>query len=183
MIDGATLVMIGVFSLLAIQSRLLLKAVIYLAIASILAALLYLRSGAPELAIAEAAIGSGLVTLLYLAALKRNRIYTIAIASDGQANRLEDAYMLHLEHSRAIREIRNFFVIREFEIQIVFVPESLAEALTKDCYDLVLHEDQNGITAYTDDDSYIMMEFEMLLQMRGAASALTFQRYERTPAS
>lgn len=181
MIDAATLILIGVFSFLAIQSRLLLKAVIYLAIASILAALLYLRSGAPELAIAEAAIGSGLVTLLYLAALKRNRVYTIGIACDGQPNRLEDAYILHIEHSQAVREIRNFFVIREFEIQIVFVPESLEEALTQDRYDLVLHEDPNGITAYTEDDSYIMMEFETMMHIRGAASALAFQRYERNP--
>jgi hypothetical protein len=101
----------------------------------------------------------------------------------GQAHRLDDAYMLHVEHSRAIREIRNFFVIREFEVQIVFVPDSLEEALPQDTYDLVLYENNNGMTAYTDDDSYIMMEFEMMMQMRGAQSALRFQRYERTPAA
>ncbi|MFU8780109.1 MAG: Na(+)/H(+) antiporter subunit B [Kiritimatiellia bacterium] len=183
MIDAATLLLIGALSFMAIHSRLLLKAVIYLAAGSVLAALLYLRNGAPELAIAEAAIGSGLVTLLYLAALKRNRTYTIAIAGHGQADRLDDAYMLHVEHSRAIRAIRNFFVVREFEVQIVFVPDSLEEALESKSYDLVLFEDDNGMTAYTDDDSYIMMEFEMMLQMRGAQSALRFQRYERTPTS
>jgi putative multicomponent Na+:H+ antiporter subunit B len=183
MIDTATLLLIGIVSFMAIQSRLLLKSIIYLAAASVLAALLYLRNGAPELAIAEAAIGSGLVTLLFLAALKRNRTYTIAIAGQGQADRLGDAYMLHVEHSRAIREIRNFFVVREFEVQIVFVPDSLEEALAKDTYDLVLHEDEKGMTAYTDDDSYIMMEFEMMLQMRGAQSALQFQRHERKPTA
>ncbi len=177
MTDALILVAMGVFAILAIHSRLLRIAVIHLAVVSLLAAFLYMRYAAPELAIAEAVIGSGLVSLLYLAALKRNRVYTIGVVGSGEQQRLADAYMRHIERSRALREIRQFFLIREYEVQIVFIPDSLEEALDNDAYDLVLREDEEGIAAYTDDESYIMMELEMMIQMRGSGSDLQFRRY------
>lgn len=178
MTEALILLTICLFAILAIQSRLLRNAIIYLAVVSLLAAFLYMRLAAPELAIAEAVIGSGLVSLLYLAALKRNRVYTIGVVGSGKANRLADRYMGHIEHTKALREIRHFFLVREYEVQIVFVPETLQEALQNQSYDLVIQEDDNGITAYTDDESYVMMELEMLMQMRGALAALHFQRYQ-----
>ena len=181
MINALILLTMCLFALLAIQTRLLRNAIIHLAVLSVLAAFLYLRIAAPELAIAEAVIGSGLVTLLYLAALKRNRIYTIGVVGNGELQCLADPYMHHITKTRAVHEIRQFFLMREYELQIVFVPESLAEALRNDAYDLVLQEDDSGnIIAYTDDESYIMMELEMLIQMRGAQSNLRFERYQQT---
>ncbi len=179
MIDSAILLTMCIFALLAIQARLLRNAIIHLAVLSVLAAFLYMRIAAPELAIAEAVIGSGLVTLLYLAALKRNRVYTIGVVGDQNARHLADPYMHHLMRTHALREIREFFLIREYQLQIVFVPEALDEALRNDAYDLILQEDDSDIVAYTDDESYIMMELEMLIQMRGAHSGLRFERYQQ----
>ena len=180
MINGLILLTMCLFALLAIQTRLLRNAIIHLAVLSLLAAFLYLRLAAPELAIAEAVIGSGLVTLLYLAALKRNRVYTVGIVGNGELQHLADPYMYHISKSRAMREIHQFFLVREFELQMVFVPESLEEALRNDAYDLVIQEDSSSIIAYTDDESYIMMELEMLIQMRGAHSGLRFERYQQS---
>ena len=176
MIDATILVLMGGFALLTIHSQLLRRAVLYLAMVSLLGAFLYLRYAAPELAIAEAAIGSGLVTLLYLAALKRNRVYTIGVIGKDEVNRLQDSYIRHTEHSRALREIRGFFAAREFEVQTVFIPEALDAALTNAAYDLVLQEDDEGLIAYTDDESYIMLELELMCQMHGASS-LRFVRH------
>ena len=73
MIEVVVVVAMAVFAVLAIHSRLLRNAVIYLAIFSLMAAFLFLLHAAPELAIAEAVMGSGLVTLLYLTALRACR--------------------------------------------------------------------------------------------------------------
>ena len=177
MTDAAILVTMGVFALLAIHTSSLRQAIIHLAVFSLLAAFLYLRYAAPELAIAEAAIGSGLVTLLYLAALRRNKVFTIGVVTGGDSDRLRDGYMRHVERSRALHELRAFFVARELEVQTVFIPDPLDEALRSPAYDLILLEDENGIAAFTDDESTIMLELELMLRMRGTDSALRFERY------
>lgn len=177
MTDAAILITMGAFALLAIHSNLLRHAIIHLAVFSLLAAFLYLRYAAPELAIAEAAIGSGLVTLLYLAALKRNRSFTIGVITGGQADRSRDAYIRHIERSQALRELRAFFVARELEVQTVFISDALEDALRSPSYDLILLEDEKGIAAFTDDESTIMLELELMFRMRGSDSTLRFIRY------
>ena len=177
MVEVGTIVLMGLFATLAIQSNLLRLSIIYLAVFSLLSAFLYLLFAAPELAIAEAVIGSGLVTLLYLAALKRNRVYTVAVVSGENRDRLVDSYIEHVERSQALKEIRAFFVRREFEVQVVFVSTSLEDALRDETFDLVIAEDKDGLAAYTDDESYIMLELEMMFQMHGTDSAIRFVRY------
>ncbi len=177
MIETGTLLLMGLFAVLVIHSNLLRLSIIYLAIFSLLSSFLYLIYAAPELAIAEAVIGSGLVTLLYLAALKRNRVYTVAVVSDEHRDHLTDHYLNHVERSKALTEIRDFFVRREYEVQTVFVSETLEEALQDPAYDLVVAEDEEGFATYTDDESYVMLELELMFQMHGTDSALRFIRY------
>ena len=176
MIEIGILALMGVFAVLAIHSNLLRLSVIHLAIFSLLSSLLYLIYAAPELAIAEAVIGSGLVTLLYLAALKRNRVYTVAVVSDEHRDNFTDRYLNHVERSRALTEIREFFIRREYEVQTVFVSETLDEALRDSAYDLVMSEDAEGFVTFTDDESYVMIELELMFQMHGTDSALRFVR-------
>ena len=177
MIEVAVIVLMGIFAVLAIQSRFLRLSIVYLAVFSLLGAFLYLLFAAPELAIAEAVIGSGLVTLLYLAALKRTRVYTVAVISEAHRNHVTDSYIAHVERSKALEEIRRFFRRREFEVQVVYVSVPLADALVDDAYDLVIAEDQEGLSAFTDDESYAMLELEMMFQMHGTESEMRFVRY------
>jgi putative multicomponent Na+:H+ antiporter subunit B len=177
MIEVGTLILMGIFAVLAIHSSLLRLSIVYLAIFSLLASLLYVFYSAPELAIAEAVIGSGLVTLLYLAALKRNRVYTVAVVSESHRDQITDQYVNHVKRSRALHEIREFFTRREYEVQTVFVSVSLAEALQDPTYDLVVAEDEEGFATYTDDESYVMIELELMFRMRGEDSAIRFVRY------
>ncbi len=176
MIDVFILLIMILFAVCAFHTRLLRIAIIYFAVISLLAALIYLRNAAPELAIAEAAIGSGLVALLYLASLKRNRVYTIAVVGDGHRERLADQYIRHVERSRALKRIYQFFVVREFEVQVVYVPETLEQALQSKIYDLVIREDEKGLAAFMDEDDYILMELEMVFRMQAAESELRFVR-------
>ncbi|NSW89206.1 MAG: DUF4040 domain-containing protein [Firmicutes bacterium] len=60
-----------VFALLAVQTHQLRRAVIYLGVFSLINSFAYVFYGAPDVSLAEAIIGSTLVTVLYLIALKK----------------------------------------------------------------------------------------------------------------
>lgn len=179
MVEIGTGVLMLLFALLAIHAKVLRNAVVYLAIFSLLAGFLYLLYAAPELAIAEAAIGSGPVTLLYLAALKRIKVYTIGVLVTGAFARMGDRYVDHFEESKGFQELRTFFLRREFEVQTVYLTMPLEDSLRDPAYDLVLSEDSDGIIAYVDDENYIMVELELMLQMHGTTSSVRIVRGKR----
>lgn len=177
-VETFTLLLMMFFALLVIHSRLLRQAVIYLAVFSLLTAFLYLLFSAPELAIAEAAIGSGLVTLLYLASLKRNPVYTIAVLAEGHSYRMTDAYLGYMQRMRAMRDIRQFFRRREFEPQIVFSEKTLEEALQYPAFDLVIKEEKAGISAHGSSLSYVLEELEMMFMIHGTGSDIRIVRHD-----
>jgi putative multicomponent Na+:H+ antiporter subunit B len=177
MLEAGTIILMGVFAVLAIHSKLLRLAVIHLAVLSLLAAFFYLLFAAPELAIAEAVIGSGLVTLLYLAALKRNKVYTIAVLTEGHKYRLTDAYINYMERSRALREIKHFFEVREYEPQVVFTEKPLGEALADPRFDLVIVEEKQGIATYGSDESFVVEELELMFRIHGTEANIRFLQY------
>ncbi|TVQ27846.1 MAG: DUF4040 domain-containing protein [Spirochaetaceae bacterium] len=187
MIEVGTLILMGVFAALAIHSPLIRLSVIYLAVFSLLAAFLYVLFAAPELAIAEAVIGSGLVTLLYLAALKRSHVYTIGVVTTSNvvttrnvvmhSGLVSDRYAERIERSKAVQEIRDFFIRREFETQLVFLTVPTGQALLDPAYDLVLAEDGEDLVVYTDEESYVMVELELVFQMHDSMSKVKFIRY------
>ena len=177
MIEAGTIVLMGVFALLAIHSSILRLSVIHLAVLSLLAAFLYTLYAAPELAIAEAVIGSGLVTLLYLAALKRNKVYTIAVLAEGYRFRLTDEYINYMERSKAMREIKHFFELREFEPQVIYSEKSLDEALGDPLFDLIVLEEKEGIVAYGSDRSFVVEELDLMFRIHGTDANIRFQQY------
>lgn len=181
MIEVLTILLMMGFAVLAIQAALIRMAVIYLAAFSVLTAFLYLQLAAPELALAEAAIGSGLVTLLYLASLKRNKVYTIAVLAEGHRYRATDAYIGYVERLRAIREIRQFFERRELEPQIIFSEKTLEEALAYPAFDLVIREEKDRLTAHGSADSFVLEELEMLFQMHGTMQGVEIVRHGEVP--
>ncbi len=182
MVEVGVILLMAVFALLAIHSTLLRFAVIYLAIFSLLAAFLYLLYAAPELAIAEGVIGSGLVTLLYLSALKRYRVYTIGFIGDGESRQLTDRYISGVEDSAALAKIKDFFQRREFEPQVVFVSRPLEDALSDPHFDLVISETPQGLIIYGPQDSYAVVELELMFRMQGAGAGIEFVRYAREEA-
>ncbi len=66
------LVMIAA-AVLAVQQKSLLSAVLLAGVISLLASILYLVLAAPDVAMTEAAIGSGLTTIVFLFALNKIR--------------------------------------------------------------------------------------------------------------
>jgi energy-converting hydrogenase B subunit D len=62
-----------IFSILAMISKDLLVAVVFLAVSSMSLAVLFVLLQAPDIAITEAAINAGLTTLIYVIAIKKTR--------------------------------------------------------------------------------------------------------------
>jgi putative multicomponent Na+:H+ antiporter subunit B len=176
MVELIVLFAMSLFALLAIESKQMRLAIVFLAVFSLLTALIYLLYAAPELAIAEGVIGSGIVTLLYLAALKKNRVYTIGLLPMKAQSHLPDRYMQFVEHTPAILDIRKFFRRREVEVQLVFLDCSLSDAKTSGFYDLIIEDTSEGLVAYTDDDDYVAVELELMFQLHGSEAAIHFSR-------
>ena len=177
MVEFLAIILMMLFALLAIHSQLLRIAVVHLTVFSLLASFLYFLYAAPELAIAETAIGSGLITLLYLASLKRNRVYTIAVLAEGHKYRMTDSYLGYMEKNRSMREIKNFFQLREFEPQVVFSEKSLDEALEYKPFDLVIKEEKDGISAHGFIENFELEELEMMFQFHGTDTGVRIERH------
>lgn len=71
-------------ALLTVVTDRLFTAVVYAGALSALAAFGYLLLGAPDVALAEAVIGSTLSTVIFLAALRKYRIFTIYLTGGAQ---------------------------------------------------------------------------------------------------
>ncbi len=71
------LILMIIFAIASIQSESLRHSVIYLCVFSLLCSFAYALYQAPDVAIAEAAIGCTLSTVLYLVAIKKYRVFRV----------------------------------------------------------------------------------------------------------
>jgi putative multicomponent Na+:H+ antiporter subunit B len=181
MLEIGVIILMGVFAWLAIHSSLLRLSIMYLAIFSLLGAFLFVLYAAPELAIAEAVIGSGLVTILYLTALQRYRVYTICVVNEDPERDVRDREIHQFDGSQVLREIQDFCLRREFEPQVIFYSGSLSDALTNPVFDLVIRYESKDVTVYGSEENNMTLAVEMLFQMHSVESRIRFERY--TPES
>ncbi|TVR93504.1 MAG: DUF4040 domain-containing protein [Spirochaetaceae bacterium] len=174
--EAALLLVMALMALLTIQTKILRMAIVYMGIFSLAASLVYVLYRAPDVAIAEAVIGSGLVALLYLSALKRYRVYTIGVVGSDMPN-VSDRHILRLERKAVINDIAEFCVEREREPQTVFSQESIDEALLNTNYDIVIEEYEGGIRLYGHDENYLVDELELLFSIRDRDAELEVIRF------
>ena len=73
MIYYILLIVLVLFAYLAVRSRDLLFSVIFLSVVSLSSALLFFLLSAPDIAMTEAAVNAGIVTLIYVIAIKKTR--------------------------------------------------------------------------------------------------------------
>ncbi len=177
-IDSVLLVMSVILAAAAVWTRILRHAVIFLGLFSFLCSFLYLYYGAPDVAIAEAVIGSGLVMLLYLTAIKRYRTYTVIVA-DQTVARIEDSTMRQVGESqegKLLTEIENFCISRELEPEIVFTRQSVDEVLSSGRFDLVVQRAEDKTRVLGRSDNFLVDELEMMLILHSHESEAEFVR-------
>lgn len=79
----AVLISLIICAILTIQTQKMKIAVIYLSAFSIMVAFVYLLQGAPDVALAEAIIGSTMTTILFVVALHKYKLFRIYMIVDN----------------------------------------------------------------------------------------------------
>ncbi|MBS7526100.1 DUF4040 domain-containing protein [Fusibacter paucivorans] len=154
-----TLLALVVFSLFAVQTQKLRHAVIYLGAFSMSIAFVYLLYDAPDVALAEAIIGSSLSTILYLVALQKYKIFTIYICVNDKE--IEDAHFFSGEKTLE-RQLSKFCAREELEPQIIYTVEDVHK-LFEHPYAIIVTFDKQYITLYAHPENYKMQAMEQFL--------------------
>lgn len=147
------LILIILFAVLSIQSNSLRHAVIYLGVLSLASSFCYLLYGAPDVAIAQAVIGSTLSTILYLVALKKYKMFSIYyIIKEIPKKELETANT----EKKVIDIIEKFCFERELEPDIVHTSESVGNIEVNYQYDVIIYQKDRNICVYGNKESYLV---------------------------
>ena len=177
MIEAILLLLLILLAIVAVETQILRMAVVFLGIFSLLLSFLYLYYGAPDVAIAEAVMASGLVTLLYLTALKRYRVYNICFTNQ-MFREVDDRYIVEgTRRGQLLREVEQFCISKELEPQVVFTPEDLETLMETRKYDLIIRQEGDQLTIYGSQENYFVDELEMLLILRYQDLNTRFMRY------
>lgn len=153
------LILLVVTSITAIQTRYLRQAVLYLGLFSIAISFVYLMYGAPDVALAEAIIGSTLSTILFIVALQKYKLYTIYYQL--QEDELEDNGQLSIHKQQLIKTLEKFCTKQELEAQIIYSTEAIEHIVEHHQYALILVEKNDVITIYAHPENY---KFDALKQ-------------------
>lgn len=134
------LVLLVVFAIIAIQTEKLNRAVIYFASFSLFASLAYLLYSAPDVAIAEAVIGSTLATIMYLIALNKYNVFKICCCAKNE--------------NETLNHVKKYCRIHELEPDIISESSSERDAFLSGKYDLVIEENDGKVTVYGKSENY-----------------------------
>lgn len=142
MVEVILLIILLVLGIYTVQTDSLIITIISSGSFSLVMALTYLFYNAPDVALAEAAIGVGLSTIMYLVALKKVRVYrlvyvneTIEAFNDDDISQAKQAILDPLEDYIEGTE--------ELEAHLTYSTQSLKEALAADNDCVVYEKDQN----------------------------------------
>ncbi len=141
-----------VFAIIAIQSRVLRNAIIYLSVFSLLCSIVYLLLGAPDVAIAEATIGCTLSTILYLVALKKYRIFTVYYSCKAKEEQLLPTL---LEEKKEIHSIlKHFAKAQELQLDVINTTSSFKKLKKSASYDVIVFHSSKGLWLHGLGNSY-----------------------------
>ena len=160
-VEQIVLVCLVILAVMSLSAASLRRAVIYLAVFSLLASFAYLLYRAPDVAIAEAVIGCGLATVLYLVALKRQRLMTIYYVHCNVAG-ISDSTILR-ETTRLLNSIEQLFAGKDLETQVIHTTKPYREILEQKDYDLMIVEDQKCLSIYGRSEDYHLDEVSSLI--------------------
>lgn len=137
MIEMILFISLIVLALITVQSDNLMRTVIYSGAFSLVMALLFLYYNAPDVALAEAAIGVGLSTIMYLVALKKVKVYDICII-DHEVEVFDDE-TIDLVNAQAVKPLEYFLEKTvELEPQLTYTSYPLQTVLENEDHNVVI---------------------------------------------
>ncbi len=146
MIDKLVFVLMIVTAIYIVSSKNLKRIIVALSALSLLAAFCYLIYHAPDVAVAEAVIGSALSTILFIVALKKHRSFYVYFSSNSKKNQSE--FKVRAEMDEVASKIMNYCSENDLEAQSVFTHENPKEIADEHLYDLILEKENGKIIAY-----------------------------------
>jgi putative multicomponent Na+:H+ antiporter subunit B len=152
MIETLMLIGLVVLALVALNTASLRRAVIYLAVFSLLASFTYVIYRAPDVAIAEAVIGCGLATVLYLVALKRQRLLTVYFAHHEHDEISDQTVSPSI--SRLLRGMESVFAEKDLEMQVVHTTKPYHDLLDERDFDLLVVHEKEVLCFYGRPEDY-----------------------------
>jgi len=155
MIEKLLYIILIFFAFIAIQTPKLRRAVVYLAVFSAISAFIYILMGAPDVALAEAVIGSTIATIIYLAALQKYRVFMIYF-TDEQKTHHQDEHVSRKKDA-ILTTIEKFCFNRELEPQIIYTVENLITLKKKSGWDLIIRKKEKEILLYGNKRNYHAM--------------------------
>ncbi|MDQ2086167.1 DUF4040 domain-containing protein [Herbivorax sp. ANBcel31] len=154
MLLNVFLVLMVLFAVFSVQSDSLRRAVIYLGIFSLVSSFCYLLYGSPDVAIAQAVIGSTLSTILYLVALKKYKIFTIYYTSNEKS--ATKKYVIESSGKKVIDMLEKFCYEKELEPEVVHSTEKVKNIESKYEYDIIIYHKNKDICVFSKKDSYLV---------------------------
>ncbi len=149
-----TLIVIILLAIFTIITPRIRKSIILSGILSVTAAFAYVLLAAPDIALAEAVIGSTITTVLLLVAIKKSKIFIVYYIKDDEVIR-EDI----------MKYIEQILIENEYELQFVCTTESVEFLKENYSFELLIEEKEDKVKLYGE---YSNMGFmNILRKLRG----------------
>ena len=149
------LISLVILAFVSVQAENLMRTVIYLEVFSLLMALAFLYYNAPDVALAETAIGVGLSTIIYLVAIKKVRVYDLVYIHEG-IEHFDDSEIRAIQNS-IVRPLEKFIEETvELEPQVTYTDQDIQALLDKDKHDIIIvnKDDLTYLYGYTNDQVF-----------------------------
>lgn len=151
-----------IFAIIAIQTGVLRRAIIYLSVFSLLCSVVYLLLGAPDVAIAEAAIGCTLSTILYLVALKKYRIFTVYY--NCNVKEMDDLPFLKQQKELIRNQLTKFSSRSELQLDMINTSSGLKHLTESVSFDIAIFHSKEGVWIHGSRHSYQYNQMVQQLQ-------------------
>ena len=150
------LIAMVVLAIIAVETNKLRRVVIYLGIFSLVSSFAYLLYSAPDVAIAEAIIGSTLATILYLVAIKKYSVFTIYYLT-GDNSKPTNSQIAKTRND-FLNLIENHCLEKELEPQVIYSPEDIDHIVINHQYDLIVEQFPDSFRVYGNKENYQLDE-------------------------
>ncbi len=162
-VDKLIFLLMLVTAIFIVVSGNLKRIIVALSALSLLAAFCYLIYHAPDVAIAEAVIGSALSTILYIVALKKHRSFYLYFSSRSQ-EKMSD-FKVKAQMDDVVSKLKDYCSKNDLETQSVFTNESPANIAKEHLYDLILEKENDKVIIYgSDAEKHVIAIKELLLE-------------------
>jgi len=167
------LIAMVLLAVIVVETNKLRRVVIYLGIFSFVSSFVYLLYGAPDVAIAEAVIGSTLATILYLVALKKYSVFTVYYLRDDTQD--FDDSRITKARNELIYIIENFCFEKELEAQVIHTPDDQEHVIANHAYDMIIEQHQDDFRIIGNKDNYHLSELYQLIDKESSRKVIFVQ--------